>query len=103
MGGCSERHVTTCLFGELVSELDGHEVTLCRTVFMALPSDDAFDVLDEDALARQRSGYSAVVWDDLHGTWVNVSTGDWIIKGVQGEFYPCRDDVFRETYEAVAS
>ncbi len=27
--------------------------------------------------------------------------GDWIIKGVAGEFYPCRDDVFRATYEAV--
>ena len=25
--------------------------------------------------------------------------GCWIIKGVRGEFYPCRDDIFRETYE----
>lgn len=28
-----------------------------------------------------------------------VSAGDWIIRGVQGEFYPCRDDIFRATYE----
>ncbi|MFI2620388.1 hypothetical protein [Streptomyces sp. NPDC018584] len=27
--------------------------------------------------------------------------GDWIIRGVAGEFYPCRDDIFRATYEAV--
>jgi hypothetical protein len=27
--------------------------------------------------------------------------GDWIIKGVNGEFYPCRDDIFRKTYEEV--
>ena len=27
--------------------------------------------------------------------------GDWIIKGVQGEFYPCKDSIFRETYEPV--
>jgi hypothetical protein len=27
--------------------------------------------------------------------------GDWIIKGVAGEFYPCRDDIFRMTYEPV--
>lgn len=27
--------------------------------------------------------------------------GDWIIKGVKGEFYPCRQDIFEETYEAV--
>ena len=25
--------------------------------------------------------------------------GDWIIKGVAGEFYPCRDDIFLQTYE----
>ena len=25
--------------------------------------------------------------------------GDWIIKGVKGEFYPCKDEIFRETYE----
>ena len=28
-----------------------------------------------------------------------MSDGDWIIKGVAGEFYPCRDDIFRQTYE----
>ena len=25
--------------------------------------------------------------------------GDWIIKGVQGEFYPCKPDIFEQTYE----
>lgn len=27
--------------------------------------------------------------------------GDWIIKGVKGEFYPCRADIFSMTYEGV--
>jgi hypothetical protein len=27
--------------------------------------------------------------------------GDWIIKGVKGEVYPCRDDTFKATYEPV--
>jgi hypothetical protein len=27
--------------------------------------------------------------------------GDWIIHGVQGEFYPCKPDIFDATYEAV--
>lgn len=27
--------------------------------------------------------------------------GDWIIKGVKGEFYPCRDDIFSLTYDEV--
>lgn len=30
-----------------------------------------------------------------------VSPGDWIIKGVKGEFYPCKPDIFEATYEPV--
>jgi hypothetical protein len=30
-----------------------------------------------------------------------VSVGDWVIKGVAGEFYPCKPYVFEETYEPV--
>lgn len=29
------------------------------------------------------------------------SIGDYIIKGVQGEFYPCKPDIFMQTYERV--
>lgn len=32
---------------------------------------------------------------------MEFNPGDWIIKGVAGEFYPCRDDIFRATYESV--
>lgn len=30
---------------------------------------------------------------------MKVSDGDYIIKGVQGEFYPCKPDIFEQTYE----
>lgn len=30
-----------------------------------------------------------------------ASRTDWIIKGVNGEFYPCKPDIFEKTYEAV--
>lgn len=30
---------------------------------------------------------------------MTASKGDWIIKGVQGEFYPCKPDIFEMTYE----
>lgn len=33
---------------------------------------------------------------------MNVSVGDYIIKGIQGEFYPCKPDIFKETYETVS-
>ena len=36
----------------------------------------------------------------LEGT-MHANYGDWIIKGVKGEFYPCRDDIFQATYERV--
>ena len=29
-----------------------------------------------------------------------ATPGDWIIKGVKGEFYPCKPDIFAATYEA---
>ena len=30
---------------------------------------------------------------------MRARTGDWIIRGVKGEIYPCRDDIFHMTYE----
>lgn len=33
------------------------------------------------------------------GIW--ASPGDWIIKGVQGEFYSCNPDIFESTYEPI--
>lgn len=38
--------------------------------------------------------------ETLEGTMV-AHPGDWIIKGVQNEFYPCKNDIFQETYEPV--
>jgi hypothetical protein len=38
----------------------------------------------------------------LEGT-MRASLGDWIIKGLKGEFYPCKPDVFAEKYEEVSS
>lgn len=32
---------------------------------------------------------------------MRANVGDWIIKGVKGEFYPCKPDIFEETYERV--
>ena len=32
---------------------------------------------------------------------MSARPGDWIIKGVKGEFYPCKPDIFAATYEPV--
>lgn len=36
--------------------------------------------------------------DTLEGTMLALP-GDWIIRGVKGEFYPCKPDIFAATYE----
>ena len=36
----------------------------------------------------------------LEGIMV-ANTGDFIIKGIKGEFYPCNGDIFNETYELI--
>ncbi|WP_064442283.1 hypothetical protein [Hoyosella altamirensis] len=44
--------------------------------------------------------------DDVHDVtistlegYLHVSPGDYVIRGVQGEFYPCKPDIFAATYE----
>jgi len=32
-----------------------------------------------------------------------ISEGDWVIRGVKGEIYPCKPDIFEATYEAVSA
>lgn len=36
----------------------------------------------------------------LEGVMI-ANLGDYIIKGIKGEFYPCKPDIFAETYEPV--
>jgi len=40
------------------------------------------------------------VIETLEGT-MRANVGDWIVKGVQGEFYPVKHDIFEATYEPV--
>ena len=39
-----------------------------------------------------------VIIDTLEGRMV-ADVGDYVIRGVQGEFYPCKPDIFEATYE----
>jgi len=51
--------------------------------------------------------YSHPIWaksgidiPTLEGHMV-ASVGDWVIKGINGEFYPCKPDIFEKTYDEV--
>ena len=59
------------------------------------------DAADDDP------GIDGVVWQNgrleirtLEGVFV-VTPGDWIITGIKGERYPCKNDIFQATYELV--
>jgi len=54
--------------------------------------------------------HSAIWTDGGQGYYLHIPTlegsllasiGDYIIKGIQGEFYPCKPDIFKQTYESV--
>jgi len=48
-------------------------------------------------------GYgSPLVINTLEGDML-ADDGDWIIKGVAGEFYPCKPDIFEKTYENITT
>lgn len=50
--------------------------------------------------SAERSKEGLLTIATLEGEMV-ASPGDWIICGVKGEFYPCKPDIFAETYELV--
>jgi len=43
---------------------------------------------------------SGMAIETLEGR-MHASYDDWIIRGVQGEFYPCKDSIFQQTYEPI--
>lgn len=56
-----------------------------------------------DALKSEESNLHTMGYflATLEGSSYLLSRGDWVIKGIKGEFYPCKNDVFEATYEAV--
>lgn len=61
----------------------------------------AYEIVDwsKDAVTLNPSKRELLV-KTLEGT-LHISTGDYVIKGVQGELYPCKPDIFNATYEEV--
>jgi hypothetical protein len=54
-----------------------------------------------DAAAVARHDHTCIYINTVEGE-MRASVGDWIIRGVKGEFYPCKPDIFEATYDVVA-
>ena len=59
-----------------------------------------FADIDTVALSRKHEHVSCWEIGTLEGKH-RVSVGDYVIKGVKGEYYPCKPDIFAATYDAV--
>lgn len=64
-----------------------------------------WDAVSENAIITHDFGkhYSNPAWCEiktLEGTMI-AEAGDYIIRGVNGEIYPCKSEIFKMTYEAV--
>ena len=46
------------------------------------------------------AGEGMLLLTTLEGT-LEASPGDWIIRGIKGEYYPCKPDIFEATYDRV--
>lgn len=60
------------------------------------------DAIREDRVRFENAGTEgvALLIDTLEGTH-RANPGDWIIRGIKGELYPCKPDIFAKTYEPV--
>lgn len=56
-----------------------------------------------DFLADIHSGVPTTLFVETLEGDMRISNGDYIIKGVNGEFYPCKPEIFNKTYDAVKS
>ena len=60
-----------------------------------------------DAIAQGKVRFNDICSDKVSMTIrtlegdMTAHPGDWVIRGIKGELYPCRDDIFQATYEAV--
>lgn len=60
--------------------------------------DAAFNFVNCNRSAVFHDGEPAMDIQTLEGV-MTARIGDWIIKGVNGEFYPCKPDIFEKTHE----
>lgn len=45
--------------------------------------------------------YALKIYNESGGCWVRCPLGHYIIRGVNGEFYPCDPEIFEKTYEII--
>ena len=70
-------------------------VTISAIQWYGANATTILDWIGEDAYQEGSSLFIQTL-EGVH----EASLGDWIIQGVNGEFYPCKPDIFDKTYES---
>lgn len=82
-------------------EIEATQLVSCnegeQLIFKDTP-DWLYDSFEDGTLRRSSSG--SVIVKTLEGE-MSAYAGWWIIKGIEGELYPCKPSVFQSTYEKV--
>jgi hypothetical protein len=63
--------------------------------------DRAFNFVTCNHFADRGVGNKPIIIIQTLEGEMKAELGDWIIKGIKGEFYPCKPDIFEATYEKV--
>lgn len=101
-----ERRTGQLSFRKKPVEVEAIQVTeacrLARDDFWAMPQwlIDAYEGKNDAGVRSVVFTPEGVHITTLEGTMIG-DHGDWIIRGVKGELYPCKPDIFAATYEAV--
>lgn len=59
------------------------------------------DALGSFKMSLYNEDETTIIISTLEGD-MKADVGDWVIKGIHGEFYPCKHDIFIESYDIVS-
>ncbi len=81
-------------------QLNDEYNSICSAIEFVEGIDMSTSVIGRNACVKDVQEEKGLIIQTLEGD-MKASFGDYIIKGVNGEFYPCKPDIFEKTYEIV--
>lgn len=95
-GGRMKKYIKKPIIIEAI-QFTGINFTECKDF---IGDNGTFEIEDSAWKAGIAPPVVNIVIHTLEGN-MRVNRGDYIIKGIDGEFYPCKPDIFEKTYEEV--
>lgn len=81
-------------------QLNDEYNSICNAIEFIEGIDMSTSIIGRNVCVKDVQKEKGLIIQTLEGD-MRASFGDYIIKGVNGEFYPCKPDIFEKTYEEV--